>query len=71
MALIGPATDLWAIVERGKTINALARTGFRTHLFQRALERELSGELHMACQPDRLKAQLSVRLDKFESMALI
>jgi hypothetical protein len=25
----------------------------------------------MACQPDRLKAQLSVRLDKFESMALI
>jgi two-component sensor histidine kinase len=38
--------------------------GFGTQMIRRAVERELSGELHMDWQPDGLKARFSVPLEK-------
>jgi two-component sensor histidine kinase len=60
----------WESYLEGEIISTPVRAGFGTQMIRRAVERELSGELHMDWQPDGLKAGFSVPLEKLAMKAL-
>ena len=60
----------WNAYLENRVIVPPEHRGFGTRMIERAVERELSGRLHMDWQPDGLKARFSVPLEKLTARAV-